>query len=112
MPATASHEKLGEFHRMQYLTMLHPTPARSAICMLWRDPLRLARIAFGSTYISPVAEWDPHFFAPAKDTSQGHVSSAAAAAVATAAAAAAAAIAADARRVEFGAVGWKNYKIM
>lgn len=28
MPATASHEKLGEYHRLQYLAMLQPSLAR------------------------------------------------------------------------------------
>lgn len=63
MPATASHEKLGEFHRMQYVAMLQPSILRDALCMFTRDPVRLFRILFCSRYIFPVAEWDPKFIA-------------------------------------------------
>jgi hypothetical protein len=39
------HEKLGEYHRLQYLAMLQPAPARAAVRMLLTDPGRFLRLA-------------------------------------------------------------------
>lgn len=58
VPVVAAHEKLGEYHRMQYLALLRPALfplARWA----WEDPVRLFRAAW-ARYADPVFEWDPN----------------------------------------------------
>ena len=52
-PAVASHEKLGEYHRLQYLVMLQPSLLPVGR-LLRADPMRLLRLA-NARYIAPVA---------------------------------------------------------
>ena len=57
VPVVAAHDKLGEYHRVQYLALLRP-----AVFPLARwareDPVRLFRAAW-ARYADPVFEWDP-----------------------------------------------------
>ena len=57
VPVVAAPDKLGEYHRMQYLALLRP-----AVFPLARwareDPVRLFRAAW-ARYADPVFEWDP-----------------------------------------------------